>query len=256
LQSAEFQRQSDVLGSFAANLETSADLDEAMDVLQDVASALGFPLVDYACIPCARRADGSWLPPPLRTRNFPSRWDVEWDRYRADDPYYHASFRGTEIIDWADVQQKADQLSPAERDCLSYIADKGLGHGLTIPFHMAGSRFGFLSVIGDSTTDDWDLRAAETKGLLLLVAHYFHNTVSARFSPFRLQPVEELSPREAECLSWCAQGKTIEDVAAILGLSGETVRIYMKRVSRKLNAVNRAHAVAKACFLGLIDPPG
>jgi DNA-binding CsgD family transcriptional regulator len=62
-----------------------------------------------------------------------------------------------------------------------------------------------------------------------------------------------LSERELECLAWSARGKTIEDIATIIDISPETVRIYLKRINQKLDTVNRAHAIARAGALGLID---
>lgn len=62
-----------------------------------------------------------------------------------------------------------------------------------------------------------------------------------------------LTPRERECLTWAARGKTAEECALILGRSPETGRIHLKHAIRKMNAANTTHAVAKALCLGLID---
>ena len=55
-----------------------------------------------------------------------------------------------------------------------------------------------------------------------------------------------LSGRERECLSWTAEGKTSVEIATILGLSEHTINNYLASACRRLNAVTRAHAVAKA----------
>lgn len=66
------------------------------------------------------------------------------------------------------------------------------------------------------------------------------------------EPHHALSARERECLSWTAEGKTSEEIAIILELSVHTVNHYLTSAARKLNAVNRLHAVARAIRIGLL----
>jgi DNA-binding CsgD family transcriptional regulator len=61
-----------------------------------------------------------------------------------------------------------------------------------------------------------------------------------------------LTPREGECLTWAARGKTSDEIAAILHRSTETVEFHLSNAMLKLQARNRAHAVAIACTRGLI----
>lgn len=67
------------------------------------------------------------------------------------------------------------------------------------------------------------------------------------------EAVSKLSQRELECLLWTAEGKTSEDIAIILQLSVHTINHYLTAATRKLNAVNRLHAVARAMRLGLLS---
>lgn len=67
------------------------------------------------------------------------------------------------------------------------------------------------------------------------------------------EPHHALSARERECLSWTAEGKTSEEIAIILELSVHTVNHYLTSAARKLNAVNRLHAVARAIRIGLLE---
>ena len=61
-----------------------------------------------------------------------------------------------------------------------------------------------------------------------------------------------LTPREREILKWAAEGKTSWEISVILDLSERTVKFHLIEASRKLNAVNRTAAVAKALAWGLI----
>lgn len=66
------------------------------------------------------------------------------------------------------------------------------------------------------------------------------------------KPSELLTPREIEILEWTALGKTCFEIAILLTLSEETVRIHVKNCCKKLNASNKAHAVALALSCGAI----
>lgn len=242
-----------IVSRFASDLEQARSLDQAVDVLHDAIQALGWPQVVYGWAPQDRtRAPGDPLPPPLITRNFPNHWDQSWYRHGAYDPYFHASRRSVTAVDWADVQGGADLLSPEERDCMAYASDWGIHKGLTVPIHVTGRRFAFVTAVGDPSTGSWQETVTEAGATLVLIAHYFDNAVIRLFERKQAE-IENISQRELECLAWSARGKTVEDIAVILNLSADTVRVYMKRINRKLNAVNRTHAVAKALYLGLID---
>ncbi len=54
-----------------------------------------------------------------------------------------------------------------------------------------------------------------------------------------------LTPRDAECLHWIADGKTDSQVAAILQISPRTVRFHIDNAKTKLGASTRVQAVAK-----------
>ncbi|WP_173509222.1 helix-turn-helix transcriptional regulator [Sinorhizobium psoraleae] len=63
---------------------------------------------------------------------------------------------------------------------------------------------------------------------------------------------EKLSSREIECLRWAAAGKSSDEIAIILGISAYTVSSYFKSATRKLDAVNRMQAIARAMRMKLI----
>ena len=63
---------------------------------------------------------------------------------------------------------------------------------------------------------------------------------------------DTLSERERECLYWVAEGKTTEETALILSVSGNTVNKYIVSAIHKLGAANRAMAIAVAIRNGVI----
>lgn len=63
---------------------------------------------------------------------------------------------------------------------------------------------------------------------------------------------DPLSERERECVFWVSEGKTTDEVAVILGVSGNTVNSYVTNAVQKLSARNRTSAVAAALRNGIL----
>ena len=55
-----------------------------------------------------------------------------------------------------------------------------------------------------------------------------------------------LTPREIQILSHIANGSTNKQIAHVLGISDQTIKNHVSAILRKLNANDRAHAVALA----------
>jgi len=111
-----------------------------------------------------------------------------------------------------------------------------------------------MSVLDECSAVDLDHKMSNGSDILVLAAHFFHNAMFTRLGHAALEGASTLSPREIECLKWSACGKSFDDVATILGISRETVKVHLRRAASKLDAVNRSHAIAKAVQLGLIEP--
>ncbi len=200
----------------------------------------------------AKGMDGRWRLYRHRSFNFPPGWDEGWDAFNANCPYYHSCFDGRIAFEWASVRKRPD-LSQLETKAWHYLAEFGLIEGFTVPVHAPG-HFGFVTVLGDKNDQGWSARIETQSERLLFLSHVFHEAVRERFPQF-IEGADEapLSARERECLRWAAAGKTTEEVALILGLSHETVRVYFKRAMRKMGATTRAQAVARACEVQLLS---
>ncbi len=62
-----------------------------------------------------------------------------------------------------------------------------------------------------------------------------------------------LTNRQREALLWCSRGKTMQDVATIMGLSVATVEKHLRMAREALDAQTTAHAVQKAVSLNLLS---
>lgn len=61
-----------------------------------------------------------------------------------------------------------------------------------------------------------------------------------------------LTDRQAEIISWVAQGKSNSEIAQILSISPHTIDNFMRRLFVKLQVNNRVMAAVKCTVLGLI----
>lgn len=88
-----------------------------------------------------------------------------------------------------------------------------------------------ISYIGQSGPDEYLLRVIEND---------FTNIQN------RLSNVFGLTAREAEVLTWIANGKANRDIGVILDLSPRTINKHLERIHRKLGVENRTAAAAMA----------
>ena len=65
-----------------------------------------------------------------------------------------------------------------------------------------------------------------------------------------------LTHRETQILNYISDGKTNKQIAHVLGISEQTIKSHVSAILRKLNANDRAHAVALAMRNGWISAEG
>ncbi len=238
--------------SLGEQIQATGSVEQALGVLARSAGEIGIERFIAGFVRgSARKVEGGWRQYRYRTFNFPSGWDEDWSDFNADCPYYHACFGGRIAFDWQSVRTQ-EGLTPAEVRAWQYLADQGLAQGYTVPVH-APNHFGFITVIGEPDDRGWIGKIERRSEKLLYLTHAFHQAVRERFPAFVDSPnAVVLSGREQQCLRWAAAGKTTEEVALILDLSHETVRVYFKRALRKVGASTRAQAIANAYELGLL----
>ena len=68
--------------------------------------------------------------------------------------------------------------------------------------------------------------------------------------------VAPLTHRETQILNYVAEGNTNKQIAYTLGISEQTIKTHVSAILRKLNANDRAHAVALAMRNGWISAEG
>lgn len=177
--------------------------------------------------------------------HYPETWQRHYraNRYIEIDPTIDSITQRNGPYVW-------DQLSSLDvqrRRLFDDVRDLGVGWGLTVPIHMAdGSTF--LASFGARATNV----AQRHKLLLSLAAAQFVERYATLSDP--PAPTLQLTPRERDCLTWTARGKSAWEIGVLLGISENTVNFHIKQACAKLGSHGRIQGVVRAIMLGLISP--
>lgn len=74
--------------------------------------------------------------------------------------------------------------------------------------------------------------------------------IARRLSALRLGPA--ITPREREILALVAAGRANKEIAAVLGVSEDTVKRHVSHILEKLDVADRAQATAEAIRRGIV----
>lgn len=245
---------------FREQLSQQTSLTGAALLLAESASALGWDLAAF-------HFDIEQLIPPRGNGEFigvTMGWPAEcingWvnlgmGRYC---PVSQQCGRASDSFVWgcdpASAEWGGHNLLPEQRRVLDHYG-KYFAGGVTVPVHRPGGKTGFVSwCMRDRDAIQRTYSETYSATYLISLAFILHADFLAisRKSAITGMNVNALSPREIECLSWAARGKTEEEVGTIIRRSHETARFHLRNAALKLNASNRTHAVAIACSRGLI----
>lgn len=141
------------------------------------------------------------------------------------------------------VDRKDIIAAETDRDCRE-IQQSFLEAGLEILVHVpVRSSDGQNGAVTFSGAPD-PLSDSDLMHLGYVAQQGFERATANAASKSNRQPV--LSERERECLILTAQGLNSERVGAALGISAYTVQYHIASLCRKLDAVNKIHAVSIA----------
>ena len=194
----------------------------------------------------------------VMSSSFPDVWRQHYDAngYIAIDPTVRHCWSEATPIKWGDITYSEGKLGEQEFGMMEEAAEYGLVSGISVPMHGAGAEGCMLSLAARAEVEQVE---SEDDAGLHLVVHAMHETtkkILARTTATTpaVAGSESLSPREIECLSWTARGKTSWEISRILELSENTVIFHLRNAIKKLEVTNRSHAVAKAIALSKITP--
>ena len=180
-------------------------------------------------------------------------WPVEWlERYVArnyvdHDPVVSRMKQLPGPVQWRDAADEID----VDRDGEVVMGDAGefkLKDGLAFPLVTLDGQIVMVSLGGEQVE-----MSSQEFGMISLVATYaIGRAMQLLTETERTIEHIELTPRERECLTWAAAGKSEWEISQILGISEHTSEKHLLNAKFKLGAVNRVQAVAEAIRRGYI----
>jgi LuxR family quorum sensing-dependent transcriptional regulator len=225
---------------FIEELDRHNDVETLLKSFQMLIERYGFSnfCVGDPSHPKLQRNDRLWA------TTWPQDWVMHWfhKNYITFDPVIHQLTAHNMPFRWSDMKYRNNGLAAR---VMNEATDFGMKDGFGVPVYSGNG-----SIIGVTmSAEHYEVNKSE-EACLHLAAIYFQ----ARFERLRPQSAGEISirkltPRERECLSWVAAGKSDWDISQILGISEDTAHEYVHNAIAKLNATTRAQAVA----IGLIE---
>ncbi len=237
--------------SFLDRLHAAGDPDALRGVFQDAVSAFGFKYFAYHIV----RISGVGNRLPYLISNYPDEWVSHYfaEGYQHADPVLDELPNRKVPFRWSEVTPP-ETLTAKQKRLFDEATDAGVRDGMTIPLH-GRTNFATVSLVPGGTAAEVAQNYRVYGNLIHLMALYYHAHAASILLDRALSTPRQkslLSPREREVLQWTAQGKTSWDISTILGISEKGVEFHLDSVKRKLQVVNRTHAVVKAVMLGLI----
>lgn len=142
--------------------------------------------------------------------------------------------------------------SARQQKVLKESAGAGIVSAITVPVHLPRAQVASVAFLGRSIQPTGELVARWGPEMLAAAYHFMAIVLKRAGDDVLPRDMASLSPREIECLTWAARGKTDVEIGTICQLSPSTARSYIDSAAHKLNATTRTQAVAIACQLGMI----
>ncbi|MFZ2102546.1 MAG: LuxR family transcriptional regulator [Oricola sp.] len=187
---------------------------------------------------------------PYVKTTYPDSWISRYllKGYVNVDPVAREGFLRMLPFEWHELE-----IDESAIEMMMDAAQHDIGEsGYSIPIIDRASRRSLVSVTSKLTGQAWSDYLAAYSADLQEIAHRIHRKALAEIHG-ETDPMPPLGPREVECLMWTARGKDYLAIAEILGLSGHTVRGYLKSARFKLECATLPQAVAKAVSLKIIS---
>jgi LuxR family transcriptional activator of conjugal transfer of Ti plasmids len=225
------------------------DLMEASDLAQDertikqalrnFAAAVGFDRFAYLNVSAG----------DIRTlTNYPTAWQHTYldNNYATIDPVVTIAKRAMQPFAWS--QPGTADATPDTIRFFGEAADFGIRSGVSIPVRGGFGRTALLTFASDKPSADAEVRNAVHAITAVAFVHVHLN----RLVRTSHSTAVALTPRQSLCLAWASMGKTMDEIADLLGISERAVRFYVKGARDRLGATNTTHAVRLAVEQGLI----
>jgi LuxR family transcriptional activator of conjugal transfer of Ti plasmids len=220
--------------------------DDFRRVAERTTHALGFRWFAYL----ERNAGGSSL-----ISSYPKSWTDHYfkEGYDKIDPVLQRP-RVNSQIDFWDGRDARSANSAKERRMFDDAMTFEIRTGLTIRIPTGKNQLAAFTLAVDDRSLGLDRFIESSQDVLHMVGLTYHAHVSARIDPANSNSRRDipLSQRERQCLAWTSDGKTMQDIALLLGLTPRGVKFHLDNARKNLSALTLPHAVALALRQGLL----
>ncbi|MGY3136274.1 LuxR family transcriptional activator of conjugal transfer of Ti plasmids [Bradyrhizobium sp. USDA 4501] len=192
---------------------------------------------------------------PTLISSYPKSWTGRYFdlRYQDLDPVVRRARREHDVFNWGGGSPQA-MGTPEQRRFFDEAMTFGINSGVTVPIRGGFGRMAaFTLATGESAAQSEQL-IAEVRDVIQLVGLYFDTHVTAKLTVGAEAPLIKtvLTLRERQCLAWASRGKTVADIALLVGTAPRTVVFHLENARRKLDAASIAQCVAEALRRGLL----
>jgi LuxR family transcriptional regulator, activator of conjugal transfer of Ti plasmids len=186
--------------------------------------------------------------------NYPLEWQERYFSrgYMKIDPVVAAAKRATHVFRWSIDAERPISSSTQLRHFYTEAADFDLKSGLSVSVSAGVGRVAIVTFASACHTMPDDCLLGETAALGTTAAAYVHARIAQRNRTQQERRAIILTSNEAACLRWAAEGKSMLEIAKILGMKYGTVRFHLDSAKVKLGTVKLCQATAAAARLLLI----
>jgi LuxR family transcriptional regulator, quorum-sensing system regulator CviR len=209
-------------------------------------------LIPYEFALCALSGISCRSNEPYRMINvsYPSSWLEVYisEQFDKIDPVVAEHRLHFSLQYWPDSYRK----HPEAKQFVTSASDYGLKTGYSYGLKTPGSDNATLFCFGGRSME----RQIRTSDILWHIVPHLHEALVRSVTPQAIRSRLSdsiLSLREKEVLNWVKVGKTTWEISMILTISERTVKFHIQNILQKVDATNRAQAVAICMEKGVID---
>ncbi|TWF43439.1 autoinducer binding domain-containing protein [Neorhizobium alkalisoli] len=209
---------------------TTAETD-LQNILKKTARSWGFDHFVYLLLAGTRS---------YAVSSYPKEWQDLYLRrsYFQIDPVIKHARTKSRLYTWS-LPELEKNASRPKAQFLHEAMSFGITSGVSIPVPAGYGKIALLTFASGQPAVDVDtsdpVRASAAAAL-----------VHAQFAFVRATPtmtaIPKLTPRQALCLKWSSEGKTMDEIAEILDISTLSVRFHLDEARTRLDAVNLIQA--------------
>ena len=169
----------------------------------------------------------------------------------ADAPMVHWALNNDGAGSWSVIHGSGGEniMTPEGKTVVDFNREMGVLAGYTVSFKSISARSkGAIALTGHKglTQEDVDGIWAEHGDDIKLMNDVAHLKILTL--PYTTA-ARSLTARQKEALAWVGDGKTMQDIATIMGLTTATVEKHLRLAREGLGVETTAQAVLKAAFL-------